>query len=565
MPEVLYLKYRPQKFSEVVGQEHVTTTLVNSLKSGKISHAYLFAGPRGTGKTSVARILAKAVNCTGRTKRLKNKRTKEQKSFSVPQFLSTAEGSVEPCDKCDSCQAIILGTHLDLIEIDAASTRGIDDVRELREAVDFRPALSQFKVYILDEVHMLTKEAFNALLKTLEEPPPHSIFVLCTTEPHRVPSTIVSRCQRHDFKLADVDTLIGYLKNIVKKEKVKIDPLALELVAKIAEGAYRDAVGFLEQVISYSGGKKITFENAQKALGLADKKAAIDLINFVTQKEVKDALNLVNELAVSGIDLHQFLNLAVGVLREELQAQISGEKQKFDLSYSDIVTLLRSFSGAEREIKNTVIPQLPIELVIVEFCSNGLGHDRLLAREPKSISSPNRLEIDKGAVTPHRTVRETALGARGEAGTPLRRCSSYRQSDLVSPLRNVSSSKDLKSSNVSRTAPALGDIWSQVLTAVKSHNHSVEALLKGCQPKKLEGDVLTLEFFYQFHKERIEETKNRRLVETVAEEIFGKPVKIRCVLGETAKPIPKKAVKEELDESDLVEIAKEIFGGEIIK
>ncbi len=362
---VLYRKYRPRNFSEIVGQEHVVKTLTNALAMNKVAHAYLFCGPRGTGKTTIARLLAKAVNCENRKKD-------------------------EPCNECSSCLEINNGRALDLIEIDAASNRGIDEIRELRESIRFSPTRLKYKVFIVDEVHMLTRDAFNALLKTLEEPPAHAIFILATTEIHKVPQTIISRCQRFDFHKLTLSKIIQRLKFIAEQEKVKIEQPALELIALNADGALRDAESLLGQVMAMED-KEITLTEAQTILGTTDTKTVAEMVNFLAAKDRTGAIRLVNRLVEEGYDLAQFAKALVNYLRkmmilsswrvpseqEKIRELIAPEltdeqfqiilKQGQKLFGGELIKLLKSLIAAEQEIKSAVIPQLPLELVIVEF------------------------------------------------------------------------------------------------------------------------------------------------------------------------------------------------------
>ena len=360
---VLYRKYRPKTFGEIVNQEHVIKTLTNALKLDKVAHAYLFTGVRGTGKTSVARLLAKAVNCL------------EKKSS-------------EPCNKCQACEEINQNKSMDLVEIDAASNRGIDEIRELRDGIKFSPSSLKYKVFIIDEIHMLTREAFNALLKTLEEPPAHAIFILATTEIHKVPQTIISRCQKFDFHKLTLDKIVERLNWIANQEKVKIEKSALELIAVNADGSIRDGESLLGQIMSMED-KNITLEEVQSILGIVDIKAVQDLVQYLIEKESGKAISHINNISNHGYDLIQFTKSLIGYLRKMMilkvdpnlsklvtieltKEQIGGIVQQSEkFTSTDLIKFIRLFIQAGNEIKLADFPQLPLELAIVECCNIG--------------------------------------------------------------------------------------------------------------------------------------------------------------------------------------------------
>lgn len=359
---VLYRKYRPQTFKEIVGQEHVVQTLSNAISSGMISHAYLFSGPRGSGKTTIARLMAKSLNCRGRK-----------------------EGEFEPCGKCSSCLEIKEGRSLDLIEIDAASHRGIDEIRELRDGIRFSPAKEKYKVFILDEAHQLTKEAFNALLKILEEPPNHAIFILATTEIHKMIPTIISRCQRFDFRKLRLDEIIKRLEIVAGKEKAKIEKPALELIALNSGGAIRDAESLLDQVLVFSSGSLIKAEDIKDLLGVVDIGIVHQFVDFIADKKAGDAIAFLNNVFEKGYDPQEFAKALVNYLRQAMLMAIntdtinpiiiglsSEEQKKVSLQAAkfnpdQLRKILTLFIDAENKIKYSSIPQLPLELAVVDI------------------------------------------------------------------------------------------------------------------------------------------------------------------------------------------------------
>lgn len=364
MSLVLYRKYRPQLFSEIIGQEHIVQTLQNAVKNNMISHAYLFTGPRGSGKTTMARLLAKTINCENR----KN-------------------NTAEPCNKCSSCLEIMSGKSIDLMEIDAASNRGIEEIRELREGTKFRPVKSKYKVYIIDESHQLTKEAANALLKTLEEPPDYVVFILATTETHKMIPTIISRCQKFDFRKLNISEIVKRLKIIAEKEKIKIDDSALKIVASNSGGSFRDSESLFDQILNFSKNRKeIKTEEIKDLLGLVEMNLIIEFCDLLLKNETSKAIKFINEIIEKGTDIQEFTKSLVNYLRQLLILKIVGENnadsvinglnkeemekmknQANSFSEIKIQKTVNNVLESENKMRYSSIQQLPLELAVIEI------------------------------------------------------------------------------------------------------------------------------------------------------------------------------------------------------
>jgi DNA polymerase-3 subunit gamma/tau len=357
----LYRKYRPQKFSELVGQNHIKITLQNEIRMGKLAHAFIFAGPRGIGKTTTARLLAKTINC-----------------------LNNKDEPTEPCNACFACQEITNTIAFDVIEIDAASHTGVDNVREnIITTAKISPARLKYRVFIIDEVHMLSGAAFNALLKILEEPPPNVVFILATTEIHKVPATIISRCQRFDFKKISPKEIVVLLASIAEKEKIKIDKKVLENIARISGGSIRDAESVLGQILAL-GEREVGLEEADLILPRSDFNLILELLKYLAKKEAPAAIGFMNKIVFEGINLNQFTGDLIEILRKTLLQKIGGNLEQFTLqldetlekeiidlnqtlTLTDIIMMIEIFSRRKLEIKSSEIIQLPLELAVIEI------------------------------------------------------------------------------------------------------------------------------------------------------------------------------------------------------
>ena len=469
---VFYRKYRPQKIEEL-DSSSVRDLLFSVLSSEDIAHAFLFTGPKGLGKTSTARIVAKAVNC----ERLVSQRLA---SSSKAQKLNA---NIEPCNKCYQCTSITNGTNIDVLEIDGASNRGIDEIRDLREKVRLSPASAKKKVYIIDEVHMLTTEAFNALLKTLEEPPLHVIFVLCTTEPHKVPATIVSRCFHIPFKKATTDELVRSFERITEKEKLIIDKEALNFIASLSDGSFRDGAKILEEVVLLSEGARITKEFVEVKYQISNIKNQISkVIEFLSKKNTHGGLKLISELVEQGVDMKYFMEQVIAELHEMLLVEVGISQtsefriQNSELTIEEIKELVELLSKAYGELKYAVLPQLPLELAIVAW----------------GLAKRNTQSVDKKA-----SLHTGASKSAFRAEPPTSQMDNFLQ---------------------------------ELINRVKMHNHSIAGILRGCGLKSYDNKKIVLETGYKFHKERLEEKKTIEILEKAIKEISGKPVGVSVVL-----------------------------------
>jgi len=500
--QVFYRKWRPSNFSQLVGQEHVSATLRQAIKQSRVSHSYLFCGPRGCGKTTTARIIAKAVNC-----------------------LDIQDG--DPCDACANCKSVNGGQFMDIIELDAASNRGIDEIRDIREKVNFSPAQGQRKVYIIDEAHMLTDAASNAFLKTLEEPPPHVIFVLCTTEAHRILPTIISRCQRFDFRRISSELIYGRLADITEAEGVSVDPEALRQVARHSSGSLRDAENLLEQLVVSSSGS-VTQKQVEQFLGLDDGENSLELVKYLLMGNTSAALTAVNRAAWGGTDLRQLHKQTIELLRAVMHLKW-GSEDAIDLS-DNVTAQLQELVGnlpPRRIVRGLKIwsnvnmrydapSTLPLELAVVEICEDtapAASQPAAAATAPQSAAAPPQ--------------RRTADEARPTAPRPVDRAPAQAPAQR-------------------RTDPdpaPISEIGAQWLAAVKvlgrhkGKKYNLGALLRDCKANavSLDGNTLVLGFSNKANLERMQEEMDdpgsRRQVSEAVTNSFGATYELRLALA----------------------------------
>lgn len=549
MAQALYRKWRSQTFEEVVGQEHVTNTLLNALREERVAHAYLFAGPRGTGKTSTARILAKALNCT--------------------------DEDAPPCNNCSLCTAINEGRLLDLIEIDAASNNSVDDIRELREKVGFQPSEARYKVYIIDEVHMLSSSAFNALLKTLEEPPPYARFVLATTEPHRIPATVLSRCQRFDFRRIPVAEITAHLSHIASHEGCNVDDAALQAIARSAQGCMRDAVSLLDQMTSYGGANKdgeqpaINLEQVQQVLGTAASATVAEFVDVLASDDIAAGLQLVHQLLLQGASLHEFAGQVVEQLRAVMHVQMVGDgalledrppealetlqQQAKRIPTAQTLRAIKRLSQAMTELKGEYQPQLPLELALVELLQSVQPQPQTAVHElPQPQSSPSE-NTAQAVPTPSRPEQTAQTGEKTGAQTSAK------------PAAGADTTGSLNADALR----LLRERWDEFLTTVRSRcGPKQQASLRSIKDLAIGADSVAMAFGNNtFAQSVISEAATREAVATILGEFLGQKVSISCQSGDRAnlRAAAGPALEEEqaAGEDPLIEYAVAELGAKV--
>jgi DNA polymerase-3 subunit gamma/tau len=531
----LYLRWRPRRFEDVVGQEHVTRTLRNAVKLGRPSHAYLFTGPRGTGKTSVARILYRAVNC------------------------EHAEDG-DPCNTCPLCRAALDGRALDLIEIDAASTGGIADIRDLREKVGYRPNEGRYRVYIIDEAHEMSSAAWDALLKTLEEPPPHALFVLATTEAHKVPPTIVSRCQRFDFRRIPFQQTKEQLARVAESEGMQIEPAVVERLALVARGGLRDALSLLDQLSAFAVGE-IDMAVARAALSLPSVEAVRGVIDGMSRRDPSAVMAFISDAAEGGADLRLFAEelvvhlRALLLLRSGADARLSNELPEDEVgwlrerapawSVGTLMRLLQTLSEALARTRDAAQFQVQTEVALLTAC------------DVESLAPP-QVAATRVALNAADVADTTFVGLPREVRVVATREETASSSDTVvgSEQRPVAPRAEV----APPPPPVAGDQalkakWPDVIEQVMRRNGLVGSILGSAEPVSVEDSVLVVAFSTDFNRKTAEKATNRQLIETAFERVYGSAYRLRAT-------VPAAAAGTGLLEDPVINYATRTFGGQ---
>ena len=521
MPErsALYRRYRPQTFSAIVGQEHVTRTLRNAIASGQVAHAYLLAGSRGIGKTTIARLIAKAVNCP-----------------------KAKDG--EPCDTCESCIAIREGRFLDLIEIDAASNRGIDEMRDLREKVRFTPSQGQYKVYVIDEAHQLTSEAFNALLKTLEEPPPHAIFVLATTEAGKIPGTIVSRTQRFDLRRIPYSGVVKQLAAVCEQEKLTTEPAALEAIARHAQGSLRDAESILDMVATFSDGK-VTLADVDELLGISEWEEAGQLFDAFAANDGAAGVRLVGRLVDDGRDLRLFVRRALDHMRalvllasngkvpetasEGVAATLKEQAPKFTLER--LARIAKRLIEAEQNLRTSEGTPLPLELAILDLVSASPAPAPAGAPSPQP-AGPGPAAASSARTAPGSTTRSSSA-ARAELPRAIATATRSARPAARAEANGVIDLAARRAQTASLTLVEVKKAWTELVAAAKAQSIGKAAHLLDAEPLSIDGGTVVIGFATDFARALWQDRLRSELEQGLSERL-SVDLRVRCVI----QPVP---------------------------
>lgn len=506
-------KWRPQKFEDVVGQEHITQTLKNSIKSGKIAHAFIFSGPRGIGKTSTARILAKSLNCPN------------SKDYN-------------PCNQCEVCESITNGSNIDVIEIDGASNRRIDEIRTLRESVQYAPSTVKYKVYIIDEVHMLTTESFNALLKVLEEPPSHVIFIFATTDIHKVPPTILSRCQRYEFRRLTTDEIKNHLIKIAEYEGIEYDEDALRFIARRADGAMRDAQSLFDQIVVYSNGKVVLSE-VKDILNIIDVDIYFRVSDAIKKREIEEAFRIVNEIYFNGWDLNTFINDLIEHFRNLLTVAVTGKtdlideseitKEKYkssakDFSIRDLLRILSFLSKTQFEIRQTTNQKMKLEIALAQLIDLPRA-----AEIDELIQEIRKLKKDGIPVTSQATQTQNSTSEEKKSPVVENQSTSAQEIDFqLSQKISKGKTEVLEPSNQYKLPPSIEMVisqWEKFVFQINNLNEKLGSTLKNSKIARIENNIIYI-YSPALRQSATTVNSNREFLFKQSKEFFGKGFKI---------------------------------------
>ncbi|MDX9917861.1 MAG: DNA polymerase III subunit gamma/tau [Gudongella sp.] len=540
MYQAIYRKFRPKTFDELLGQIHVSTILKNQVIKGNIGHAYLFSGTRGTGKTSAAKIFSRAVNC-----------------------LHPIDGN--PCNKCEICKGILDESIMDVIEMDAASNRKIEDIRELREKVIYPPSHAKYKVYIIDEVHMLTNEAFNALLKTLEEPPKHLVFILATTEPEKLPPTILSRCQRFDFKRLSARDMKTSMKNIAEEMGVEVEEQVFNLITANSDGAMRDALSLLDQCIAFDD-KKVTYEDALKILGIANRDLIYKMFELIRDEKLDEVLQSIDHIIQEGKDIsvflkdliHHYRNVMIAKTSRDFESLIDWGDDIICKTQADTVELhyimrvLQVLTEADVNMKWSRQPRTILEMTAIRLVN--IKHEKALEDRIAALES-GTVTVKKSIANVTKEIEKKVI---------------HEPEPKKAPPEPVADKAPVKEENLIKAdAGAVKDTWQEFLQAVKTKKMSIYALVTEGEVTEVLGNRITLAYKdgYEFHKDAVSKPANKEFLENLLTEFYGNPMELMIVMM-TGKETRKTEIPEReptLSKDDAIKDAIDFFGEDIVK